>query len=770
MTTPLSFLNLFNSRASRQSQPKRRSRSRARLIPFIEHLEVKIAPATFTWTGLGSNNNWNVSQNWTRVGLPANPIPTSSSDILVFPAGAARMTSVNNLGGEEGGSTFASVQIQASGYNISGSSLTLSTGVSYSGSGLSTYSINTTLTGQQNAINVQSGSLACTGRITLGNSPTFMVASGAQVTLSGGISQSGSRAVTKAGSGLMILNSTGTYTGATTISGGTLQVDGSSSSSAVTINAGALLCGTGTVGVVQSIGGTVGAGDVPSGVGTLKVAGLTLDAASAFTADLVSASSYDSVISSGPVNLGGAALVLSGGYTATSSDRLILIKNSPGTAIVNTFASLAEDSVVGVGNGTFRISYTYNNGTSANNVALKGLSATTTTLTVPSSNPTYGQSITFTTNVSAGGSIPTPGTTVELFVDSARLQTSTIDASGNATFSVPSLTASGHTVYVKYLGDNLYAPSQSSSSSLMVNPAPLTATGITANNKVYDATVTATINTASAALSGVLGSDVVTLVTAGATGVFVSKGVGTGKNVVVSGLVIGGADAGNYTLTQPIVTANITAAQLTVSSITATNKIYDATTTATINTSAAALSGVLGLDSVTLNTGGVFGAFNTNGVGTSKPVTVSGLALSGVDSGNYILTQPTTTANISAKLLVGSITADNKEYDETTAATIATRSLNGVVPGDTVNYVGGTASFASFNVGTNIPVTATGLTLAGADAANYTVNSSASTTADILLRTLTITADAIHQGLRPDRDLHGHRVHHPGAARRRHGG
>ena len=40
------------------------------------------------------------------------------------------------------------------------------------------------------------------------------------------------------------------------------------------------------------------------------------------------------------------------------------------------------------------------------------------------------------------------------------------------------------------------------------------------------------------------------------------------------------------------------------------------------------------------------GTFDTKDVGTDKTVTVSGLVLTGADAGNYILTPPTTTANI----------------------------------------------------------------------------------------------------------------------------
>ena len=56
--------------------------------------------------------------------------------------------------------------------------------------------------------------------------------------------------------------------------------------------------------------------------------------------------------------------------------------------------------------------------------------------------------------------------------------------------------------------------------------------------------------------------------------------------MTVAGLTIGGADAGNYTLTQPTTTANITAKALTVSGVTASNKVYDGTTTATLNAAA----------------------------------------------------------------------------------------------------------------------------------------------------------------------------------------
>jgi hypothetical protein len=79
-------------------------------------------------------------------------------------------------------------------------------------------------------------------------------------------------------------------------------------------------------------------------------------------------------------------------------------------------------------------------------------------------------------------------------------------------------------------------------------------------------------------------------------------------------------------------------------------------------------------------------------------------------------------------------------------ATIAGRTLSGLLGSDTVSLTGGTASFASKTVGTIKTVTATGLSLSGADAANYQLAStSASTTADITARSLSISATGINK-------------------------
>src|SRR5206468_2411317 len=149
--------------------------------------------------------------------------------------------------------------------------------------------------------------------------------------------------------------------------------------------------------------------------------------------------------------------------------------------------------------------------------------------------------------------------------------------------------------------------------------------------------------------------------------------VGTGKAVTVSGLTIGGDDAGNYALTQPGTTADITARTLTVSGITADGKVYDGGTVAVIHTGSAALQGVVSGDAVRLGAGSAPCTSPLRSVGTGKAVTVSGLTIGGDDAGNYALTQPGTTADITAKTLtVSGITAAGKVYDGGTVAVIHT--------------------------------------------------------------------------------------------------
>src|SRR5205814_314688 len=183
------------------------------------------------------------------------------------------------------------------------------------------------------------------------------------------------------------------------------------------------------------------------------------------------------------------------------------------------------------------------------------------------------------------------------------------------------------------------------------------------------------------------------------------KNVGTAKPVTVSGVILSGAGATNYTVSQPSgLTANITAKNLTISGAVANNKQYDGDDTATVNFGGASLVGVIAPDVVTINSTLYVANFNNKNVGTTKPVTVSGVILSGAGATNYTVSQPSgLTADITAKnLTISGAVANNKQYDGNTSATVdfTSASLAVVVSGDSVriNSSGYSASFATKNI------------------------------------------------------------------------
>ena len=261
--------------------------------------------------------------------------------------------------------------------------------------------------------------------------------------------------------------------------------------------------------------------------------------------------------------------------------------------------------------------------------------------------------------------------------------------------------------------------------------------GITANNKIYDGSTIATLNTARGTLSGLIGGDSVAV--AGATGSFSDKNVGVGKTVTITGLSLSGADAANYTFgaATTSATADISKAVITgVAGIAANSKVYDGSTSATVDMAKANLAGAVSGDKVSVSA--ATAAFSDKNAGVGKAVSVQGLNLTGADAGNYALGVSTASAvgDISKAAITGvsGITANNKVYDGKTSATlnIASASLAGVLRGDSVSVGAATGNFSDKNVGTGKTVSITGLSLSGVDAGNYALGGgTASTVADI---------------------------------------
>ena len=304
---------------------------------------------------------------------------------------------------------------------------------------------------------------------------------------------------------------------------------------------------------------------------------------------------------------------------------------------------------------------------------------------------------------------------------------------GNGTVSF-----SGLTINAAGTGKQLSASSSGLTSALSASfdVTKATVTGsITASNKTYDGNTAATIATRT--LTGVLGADNVSL--SGGTATFPSKTIGTGKTVTATGLSLNGGDAGNYQLasTNATATADITARPLAVSA-TGVNKVYDGTSSTTVTLSDNRVSG----DSLSASYGSA--GFADKNVATAKSVSVSGITVTGTDAANYTAnTTASTTADITARSLVVSATGVNKVYDGATNGTV-TLSDNRV-GGDSLSTSYGSASFANKNAGTAKSVSVSGIAVTGADAANYTVNTTASTTANITARPLVVSATGVNK-------------------------
>ncbi len=323
-------------------------------------------------------------------------------------------------------------------------------------------------------------------------------------------------------------------------------------------------------------------------------------------------------------------------------------------------------------------------------------------------------------------------------------------SNAGATFTMTSGTTAC-TVKFDQAGNATYSAASEVTESVTAQKAPLTVSGITANTKVYDGAVTATLNTGSAGLVGVVSGDSgnVTLNTASATGAFSDRNVGTSKIVTVSGLTISGTSAGNYTLTQPTTTATITAKALTITGSTASAKAYDGTTaeplggtialltTETAGTGTTSDGKPYSVDSVAAG-GTATGAFASKNVGTALAVTVTGVTITGTGTGNYTATQQTgLTANIATRPITVTAATNSKTYDGTTsAAAIPTITSGTLASGDTANF---TEVYSTKDVGSgNKTLVPSGTVSDGNSGNNYAYTFVNVTTGTITAKALTM--------------------------------
>ncbi|WP_093281379.1 autotransporter outer membrane beta-barrel domain-containing protein [Verrucomicrobium sp. GAS474] len=184
-------------------------------------------------------------------------------------------------------------------------------------------------------------------------------------TISSGISDvSGAVPIFKKGTGTLILSGASTYSGATSVGAGTLQVDGSITSNSIVLS-GATLRGAGTVAnVTVNSGGTLAAGSA-SAVGTLTVGDLTLNSGSITALRANGTPSSDQIHATGNITLDGT-LKVTPGSGVLNGDTVTLLK-ADGT-LSGTYASVVNS----LGNAlTFTPNYTAGAGGSVSVTAVQ---------------------------------------------------------------------------------------------------------------------------------------------------------------------------------------------------------------------------------------------------------------------------------------------------------------------------------------------------------------------------------------------------------------
>jgi fibronectin-binding autotransporter adhesin len=205
-----------------------------------------------------------------------------------------------------------------------------------------------------------------------GTSNTIDVSSAAtNLTIANGLGGFTNAPLTKAGAGILTLAAAGSYSGPTNVSAGTLLANGgtvgagtsATGTGNVTVNNTGTLGGTGrisgTVGVDS--GGTLnpggsGAAGSAAAVGTLNTGALTLNPTSFSKFDVSGVSTYDQLVSSGLLTLGGSlSVTVASGLNFSSGTTLHLFG---GTSETGTFTGVVDNQAVTYSGYNFTADYT----------------------------------------------------------------------------------------------------------------------------------------------------------------------------------------------------------------------------------------------------------------------------------------------------------------------------------------------------------------------------------------------------------------------------
>ncbi len=275
-------------------------------------------------------------------------------------------------------------------------------------------------------------------------------------------------------------------------------------------------------------------------------------------------------------------------------------------------------------------------------------------------------------------------------------------------------------------------------------------------SKTYDGSSNITTLTEAnyGAITGAVDGDTVTL-SKPPTGILASKNVGENINVSLTRLKDSwsnnSAEVYGYQITESSgLIASITAKALSVSGLSAADKIYDGTVSAVLGGTAAllALSAAGAGDSddgkayegddIGVSQSSATATFGDKNVGSGKTVSFSDLSLSGTNASNYSLSaHDDVTASITAKALsVTGVRPPSFVYSKDSSFSLEGNPRIAPYEKDNVSLAGTATGYVlSAEVARDVPVTIAGLTLIGADRRNYSLLFPSGFTVDVVKQT-----------------------------------
>ena len=327
--------------------------------------------ADFSWLG-GTVAGWNSPGNWSPSGGPPGPGDTALFDsVFINQPNLTTGATVGTLHMTDG--VIQNVTLSADpGATLNISALSIpGTGILVDNTNAFTLTItaNVSLGSIDQAWTNNSGNLfTVSGNISLGGNALTVNGSG-NTLISGVIAGvANGSTLTKDGSGTLTLTGNDTFTRGTTVNGGTLLVNNTAGSGAVTVNnAGSTLGGTGIISgaVTVNAGANIAPGNSGNNTAILTTGALTLASTSNFRVDIngtTAGTGYDRLsVATGGVSITGSNLVVTVGTTLSVGQAFLILDKVAAGGITGNFAGIPQGGTVVGSDGTvFQV--TYNSG------------------------------------------------------------------------------------------------------------------------------------------------------------------------------------------------------------------------------------------------------------------------------------------------------------------------------------------------------------------------------------------------------------------------